>query len=94
MAVHQLGGHPVYLTAGELGIGTLTPGFSATWRRAQASNVVAVSIARGGGLSHLLAQRSDGSVLVWGWNGDGQLGLGPGLPFEDTPTVVPGLNLN
>lgn len=79
---------------GELGIGALTPGFSATWRRAQASNVVAVSIARGGGLSHLLAQRSDGSVLVWGWNGDGQLGLGPGLPFEDTPTVVPGLSLN
>lgn len=79
---------------GELGIGALTPGFSASWRRAQASGVVAVSIARGGGLSHLLAQRSDGSVLAWGWNGDGELGLGPGVPFEENPSVVGVLNLN
>jgi alpha-tubulin suppressor-like RCC1 family protein len=79
---------------GELGIGALAPGFSDTWRQALANNVVAVAIARGGGLAHLLAQRSDGSVLVWGWNGDGQLGLGPNLPFEDTPTVLPGVNLN
>ncbi|MCW5664484.1 MAG: immunoglobulin domain-containing protein [Piscinibacter sp.] len=79
---------------GELGIGALTPGFSATWQRAQASNVVAVGIARGGGLSHLLAQRSDGSVLTWGWNGDGELGRGPNPPFEENPGVVGGLNLN
>lgn len=79
---------------GELGTGALTPGFSSTWRTALASGVVAVSIGHTGSLAHLLALRSDGSVLSWGWNDQGQLGLGAGVPFSATPTAVSGLNLN
>lgn len=79
---------------GEHGTGSLSPGFSETWRTALASGVVAVAIGHTGTLAHLLALRSDGSVLAWAWNDQGQLGLGAGLPFTATPTAVSGLNLN
>lgn len=79
---------------GELGTGALTPGFSETWRTALASGVVAVTIGHSGSLAHLLALRNDGSVLAWGWNDQGQLGVGAGVPFTATPTALSGLNLN
>lgn len=79
---------------GELGSGSLTPGFVSAWVTPAITGVVAIAVSSGSDLSHLMAQRSDGSLLVWGNNANGQLGLGPGIPFTATPAVVPGLNLN
>jgi uncharacterized delta-60 repeat protein len=51
------------------------------------SNVTSVSA----GSFHSLASRSDGSVVAWGWNGLGQLGLGTRATIA-TPVKIPGLN--
>ncbi len=43
------------------------------------------------GASHACALESDGTVVCWGANAAGQLGLDLSMAFVDTPTVVPGL---
>jgi len=49
------------------------------------------AVAAGGAFS--VALKKDGTVWVWGYNGDGQLGLGNvGGNDVTTPTQVPGLN--
>lgn len=48
-----------------------------------------VTVATGG--YHNLALRSDGTVLAWGTNWQGQLGTGPDRLLEGTPMVVSGL---
>jgi alpha-tubulin suppressor-like RCC1 family protein/mRNA-degrading endonuclease toxin of MazEF toxin-antitoxin module len=47
------------------------------------------AIAAGG--FHSLAVRADGSVVAWGYNGDGQLGNGGTNPHEGSPVAVSGL---
>jgi len=51
------------------------------------ANITAISA---GGV-HSLALRSDGIVLAWGANTQGQLGTGATSPDSDTPLQVPGL---
>jgi alpha-tubulin suppressor-like RCC1 family protein len=40
---------------------------------------------------HGIALRVDGSVVTWGQNDRGQLGIGVAAPFVSAPTLVPGL---
>jgi hypothetical protein len=44
-----------------------------------------------GGGGHTVAVRSDGTVWAWGWNNDGQLGVG-GTANRSTPVQVPGVH--
>ncbi|MSR75938.1 MAG: hypothetical protein EXS14_10775, partial [Planctomycetes bacterium] len=44
------------------------------------------------GVFHTLALRSDGTVMAWGWNAYGQLGLGNNTN-QYTPQQIPGLTL-
>jgi alpha-tubulin suppressor-like RCC1 family protein len=43
------------------------------------------------GRYHSLALKADGSVYAWGYNGNGELGLGD-LNDRSTPTLVSGLS--
>jgi alpha-tubulin suppressor-like RCC1 family protein len=53
---------------------------------------VKISLGIGGGRTHALGIKPDGTVLAWGGNDFGRLGIGP-ADFErhPTPTAVPGL---
>ncbi|HEX7712423.1 MAG TPA: RCC1 domain-containing protein [Bacillota bacterium] len=44
-----------------------------------------------GGCLHSLALTSNGTVYVWGWNEDGQLGNGSSDYYSNTPLKVSGL---
>jgi uncharacterized repeat protein (TIGR01451 family) len=48
------------------------------------TNIIAIA----GGGRHALAVKSDGTVLAWGWNGDGQMGIGTGSPPQLLPVQV------
>ena len=73
--------------AGQLGLAVSTTYINTPTQVAGLSNVIAVSA----GARHSLALRSDGSVLAWGANANGQLGSGT---FVDraTPGQVQGLS--
>lgn len=49
----------------------------------------AISMATGGG--HSCALRSGGSVVCWGRNYDGELGIGSLDEYKATPVAVPGV---
>ncbi len=50
----------------------------------------AVSVSAGGGTSY--AVLLDGSAMAWGYNSDGQCGLGTQTASTPTPTLIPSLN--
>ena len=52
------------------------------------SNVVAVAA----GALTAMALKNDGTVLAWGYNQDGEVGIGTFTPSVPTPTQVPGLS--
>jgi alpha-tubulin suppressor-like RCC1 family protein len=62
---------------GQIGIGSLTPLFVTA--PVQVSNFTDV-IAIAGGYNHSLALKSDGTVLAWGNNSSGQIGIGSNTP--------------
>jgi len=74
---------------GQLGIGTATPiSSNRPVKVTSLSGITAVSA----GVTQVMALKSDGTVWTWGWNANGELGIG----FNDfaphpTPTQVPGL---
>ena len=75
-------------TFGQLGDGSLSAASRATPGPVTGLNDV-IDIA--GGREHLLALRSDGTVMAWGSDGNGQQGNGPGNTDQYEPEPVPGL---
>lgn len=82
--VYAAGGN----TFGQLGDGTLFASTVPTPIATPGAAIVRVSA----GSHHSLALRGDGTVLAWGRNDSGQLGLGSSSSSPTlTPTVIPGL---
>jgi alpha-tubulin suppressor-like RCC1 family protein len=78
-------------TAGQLGDGTNNPSYTPNF--VPLSGIV--SVAAGGGSTSLefsLAVASDGTAFAWGYNGQGQLGLGNTNPGPTSPTQIPGFS--
>lgn len=71
---------------GKLGLSTVGGLFPRPQQVGGLVNVVAIAT----GVEHSLALRSDGVVLAWGKNSEGQLGLGD-TTLRAAPTAVPGL---
>src|SRR5205823_3209453 len=57
---------------GQLGDGTITPSRLAPVQTQGITNAIAISA----GQNYSLAVRADGTLVSWGYNGDGQLGTG------------------
>ncbi|MBQ4088094.1 MAG: fibronectin type III domain-containing protein [Clostridia bacterium] len=72
----------------QLGTGALSTWYNAPVRLTFFDDIEVVSLAAGEG--HTLALTADGTVYAWGWNENGQLGLGH-TNFGLTPTVVANL---
>jgi alpha-tubulin suppressor-like RCC1 family protein len=80
---------------GQLGNGGTSPGMrNVAAQVINLTGVVAIVAGRNGGDDHALALDSDGRVWAWGYNNEGQLGIGSPNFVVSTPTQVPGLNLN
>jgi alpha-tubulin suppressor-like RCC1 family protein len=75
-------------TSGQLGLGDTTHRSSPVQVTALGSNVTALAA----GANHTLALKGDGTVWAWGYNYDGELGLGD-TTNRSNPVQVP-LNLN
>ncbi|MGE0439651.1 MAG: hypothetical protein AB7S39_04110 [Gemmatimonadales bacterium] len=90
--------HKVYVwginEVGQLGRGSLSPGFDGVPRAAllpAGCDPVEVVISKGSP-NHLLVRCASNvnPVYAWGWNDAGQLGLGPAAPaLVSTPTALP-----
>ncbi|MCK5160281.1 MAG: hypothetical protein KAQ99_01780 [Candidatus Aureabacteria bacterium] len=75
-------------SSGEIGIGTDTNSEPVPVQTLVLEDIMVVEI----GAHHGLALKSDRTVLAWGYNGSGQIGIGPDTPDEVlTPVQVPGL---
>lgn len=78
---------------GQLGINAATPTRAPTpmpvkdSTGAPLSNVVAIAA----GSMHSVALTSSGTVYVWGYGGEGQLGTGPGVSFQYGAVALPNL---
>lgn len=71
--------------SGELGNGTTSPSIQRSVVQVPGlSSVIAIAA----GAAHILALRTDGTVLAWGSNQQGQLGNGGISPNNATPTPV------
>lgn len=77
-------------SSGQLGAGDLLDRLAPAPALMPPLRVAAVS----GGAAHALGQATDGSLIVWGDNGSGQLGIGSaGSPLA-TPIRIPGFTLD
>ena len=76
-------------TAGQLGDGTLTSPRKTPVSVTGLAGTVVVALAAGD--AHTLALTSAGTVLAWGSNASGQLGIGPTPTQSSTPVLVSGL---
>ncbi len=74
--------------SGQLGDGTIDPDNPTPTPIPSVSGVVAI----GAGFRHSLALKSDGTMLSWGQDDDGELGDGTINPDNPTPTAIPGVN--
>ena len=80
---------------GELGSGTLAVTHSVTpVTVAGLAGVIDMAIGARPDRSTGFAVLADGSVKVWGNNGEGQACIGSSNPLIATPTTVPGVNVN
>ena len=71
---------------GQLGISATTPQQTAPVQIPTLQNIVALSA----GLQHSLALKSDGTLLAWGRDNEGQLGDSTALAQQSTPVAVQG----
>jgi alpha-tubulin suppressor-like RCC1 family protein len=72
--------------AGQLGIGAAAPQQTAPVQITSLQNIVALSA----GYEHALALKSDGTLLAWGGDSEGQLGDSTALVQQSTPVAVQG----
>ena len=72
--------------AGQLGVGAATPQQTAPVQIPTLQNIVALSA----GYEHSLALKSDGTLLSWGRDSEGQLGDSTALTQQSTPVAVQG----
>ena len=73
---------------GQLATGSETPNSVNRPVKTTLSDITAISA----GTIHAMALKSDGTVWTWGWNADGELGLGTqDFASHPTPAQVPGL---
>jgi alpha-tubulin suppressor-like RCC1 family protein len=84
---------------GQFGSGSLSPGFRENPAAVPNSpptgrRVVEVATSQNEGLEHVLAVLDDGQVWAWGYNSDGQLGLGSPNAIFTSPVRITGLNVN
>lgn len=80
---------------GTLGNGSLMPGFRSTPGQVTGlpAGITAIAASRGG-IGHAFAIDGAGNVWGWGYNADGQLGIGSDTAIFSTPQRINGLNLN
>ena len=80
---------------GELGSGTLSPGFAAApTTMSSLSRVIDIAIGHHPDRATLFAVVSDGTVRGWGNNTEGQGGAGSNNPLLATPTIVSTLDVD
>ena len=72
--------------AGQLGVGAATPQQTAPVQITSLQNIIALSA----GFEHSLALKSDGTLLAWGRDLEGQLGDSTALAQQSTPIAVQG----
>ena len=71
---------------GQLGVGATTPQQTAPVQITSLQNIIALSA----GYEHALALKSDGTLLAWGRDSEGQLGDSTALAQQSTPVAVQG----
>lgn len=76
--------------SGQMGTGG---GGSATPVRATGINAASAVMLQGPHRSHNIVMRRDGTLLAWGWNLYGQLGVGPDHTNRSEPVRIRGLDL-
>jgi len=76
-----------YNNNGQLGLGNVTTPYTTPTLIPNLSNVKQISC----GIYHSLVLLNDGTVKVWGYNNDGELGLGDTTQLT-TPTLIPNLS--
>jgi len=71
------------------------PGFRSTPGQVTGlpAGITAIAASRGG-IGHAFAIDGAGNVWGWGYNADGQLGIGSDTAIFSTPQRINGLNLN
>ena len=69
---------------GQAGDGSTTPFYPTPVQVAPLQQITGIAV----GARHSVAMQADGTVLAWGVNSSGQIGIGPPLDVQEIPAVV------